>query len=69
MKKLFAIFILLASGMMACNSGNSEEQEKFKEETIKMDSLSQDLDESIETLEKEVEEDLHDVDSLLEGME
>lgn len=67
MKKTLILCIALASVLIACSS-NKGESEEYQAETLEMEQIEGDLNETSTDLEEETEDMNQDVDSLLDGI-
>jgi hypothetical protein len=66
MKYITLFVCLIALFIIGCENSNTTE--KYKQETLEMESLEQEMDASLQEIDNELEDMSHDVDSLLEGI-
>lgn len=67
MKKQIMLLLFICGLFTACSSGK-DEKDDYKDETLEMGALEQELGEAAEMLEEETVEMTVEVDSLLEGI-
>lgn len=67
MKELLTILAVLLISACGSSGGNQEEAISEQEEAKIVESITSDLNEAQETLKKETEEGLSEIDSLLEN--